>query len=85
MIIFFFSFNSWDEWVSEIRVLKFNDANIQKQAELLEQHSAIAAKNKKGKTKSLECFHSKPQFNLTLIVIVLKLLAQNRKSQIQIR
>lgn len=39
---------SWDEWATESRVLKYNDANVTKQAELLEQHSAIAAKNKKG-------------------------------------
>lgn len=34
---FFFTF-SWDEWVHESRVLKFNDQNVQKQKELQEAH-----------------------------------------------
>lgn len=38
-------FYSWDEWVQENRVLKFNDSNVQKQKELAKQYSA---KNKKG-------------------------------------
>lgn len=29
---------NWDEWVPENRVLKFNDANLQKQKELREQN-----------------------------------------------
>lgn len=38
-------FYSWDEWVQENRVLKFNDSNVQRQKELAKQYSA---KNKKG-------------------------------------
>ncbi|XP_077988844.1 mortality factor 4-like protein 1 [Glandiceps talaboti] len=30
---------NWDEWVPESRVLKFNDANLQKQKELQAQHA----------------------------------------------
>lgn len=37
--------DSWDEWVAESRVLKFNEANVQKQQELQKQHKL---KNKKG-------------------------------------
>ncbi|CAK8672647.1 unnamed protein product [Clavelina lepadiformis] len=29
----------WDEWVAEPRVLKYNDANLQKQKELLQQYN----------------------------------------------
>ncbi|PIK62167.1 putative mortality factor 4-like protein 1-like isoform X2 [Apostichopus japonicus] len=35
---------NWDEWVPEGRVLKFNDANLQKQKELLAAHKAKAKK-----------------------------------------
>lgn len=38
---------SWDEWVPENRVLKYNETNIQKQKDLAKQHASIAAKNKK--------------------------------------
>lgn len=38
---------SWDEWVPENRVLKFNDANIDKQKELRDSHDANKAKKKK--------------------------------------
>lgn len=31
-------FSSWDEWVPEERVLKFSEANLQKQKELIQQH-----------------------------------------------
>ena len=31
---------SWDEWVPESRVLKYNDAALQKQKELLKAHEA---------------------------------------------
>ncbi|KAK9506631.1 hypothetical protein O3M35_008526 [Rhynocoris fuscipes] len=43
---------SWDEWVPETRVLKYNETNIQKQKEL---HKAQKAepKNKKGKKRSV--------------------------------
>ena len=37
----------WDEWVNENRVLKFNDANINKQKELLKRFGA--EKNKRAK------------------------------------
>lgn len=36
----FMFFSSWDEWVPEGRVLKFNDQAIQKQKELLKAHEA---------------------------------------------
>lgn len=35
---------NWDEWVPEGRVLKFNEANLQKQKELLAAHKAKAKK-----------------------------------------
>ena len=38
---------SWDEWVPENRVLKYNDANIEKQKELRDSHDANKAKKKK--------------------------------------
>lgn len=53
-------FFSWDEWVPESRVLKFNEANIQKQRELAKQHATLAAKNKKGLIfiyKNLQLYH----------------------------
>jgi len=37
---------SWDEWVPETRVLKFNEANLQKQKELEKQHSSAVKKGK---------------------------------------
>lgn len=46
---FYFTVNSWDEWVPENRVLKYNDANVQRQKEVSKLHaSAGSAKNKKG-------------------------------------
>lgn len=44
-MLFFLCPCSWDEWVAESRVLKYNDANVQKQKDLSRQH---CAKNKKG-------------------------------------
>lgn len=44
------NFSSWDEWVAEDRVLKYNDANCQRQTELRKQHDALDKKNKKGKS-----------------------------------
>uniref|UniRef100_U5EJY5 Mortality factor 4-like protein 1 n=1 Tax=Corethrella appendiculata TaxID=1370023 RepID=U5EJY5_9DIPT len=41
---------NWDEWVPESRVLKYNDANVQKQMELFKQHNN-SAKNKKANPK----------------------------------
>ena len=43
---------SWDEWVPENRVLKYNEANVQRQKEVSKQHATTAAKNKKGKFQS---------------------------------
>lgn len=43
---------SWDEWVPENRVLKFNDANIEKQKELRDSHDANKAKKKKRALES---------------------------------
>lgn len=44
--------NSWDEWVPESRVLKYNEANVQRQREVQRAHSTqqSAQKNKKGNT-----------------------------------
>ncbi|XP_075227410.1 mortality factor 4-like [Lycorma delicatula] len=42
---------SWDEWVPESRVLKYNDANLQKQRDLYKAQKA-EPKNKKSKKKS---------------------------------
>ena len=39
---------SWDEWVPESRVLKYNEANVQRQKEVQRAHSAQPAKTKKG-------------------------------------
>lgn len=43
-----FSIHSWDEWVPENRVLKYNEANVQRQKEVYKQHSNAAGKNKKS-------------------------------------
>lgn len=51
--ILFSAFFSWDEWVLEDRVLKYNDANIQKQKEVSKQHASTAAKNKKGASANI--------------------------------
>ncbi|XP_030035274.2 LOW QUALITY PROTEIN: mortality factor 4-like protein 1 [Manduca sexta] len=40
---------NWDEWVPESRVLKFNEANVQRQKEVQRAHSAQPAKTKKSK------------------------------------
>lgn len=46
---------SWDEWVPESRVLKYNEANVQKQKELQRAHKANPQKNKKAtKTRKSE-------------------------------
>ncbi|GIY63026.1 mortality factor 4-like protein 1 [Caerostris extrusa] len=42
---------SWDEWVPESRVLKYNDTNMQKQKELEAAHGKVK-KSKAGKTNS---------------------------------
>ncbi|XP_070172047.1 mortality factor 4-like protein 1 [Polyergus mexicanus] len=43
---------NWDEWVPESRVLKYNEANVQRQREVQRAHSTqqSAQKNKKGNT-----------------------------------
>ncbi|GAB6028586.1 Mortality factor 4-like protein 1 [Chamberlinius hualienensis] len=43
---------NWDEWVPESRVLKFNEANLQKQVELEKTHG-YALKNKKTAKSTL--------------------------------
>ncbi|XP_059179378.1 mortality factor 4-like protein 1 isoform X2 [Physella acuta] len=40
---------NWDEWVQESRVVKNNEAGIQKQKELLKNHGAQTKKNKAAK------------------------------------
>lgn len=49
---FIYCKNSWDEWVPESRVLKYNEANVQRQREVQRAHSTqqSAQKNKKGNT-----------------------------------
>lgn len=42
---------NWDEWVPENRVLKYNEANVQRQKEVYKQHSNAAGKNKKSTPK----------------------------------
>uniref|UniRef100_A0A182JR96 Mortality factor 4-like protein 1 n=1 Tax=Anopheles christyi TaxID=43041 RepID=A0A182JR96_9DIPT len=42
---------NWDEWVPESRVLKFNEANRQRQQEVHRLHSPLV-KNKKSSTKA---------------------------------
>lgn len=44
--------NSWDEWVPESRVLKYNEANVQRQKDVQRAHSSQQStqKNKKGNT-----------------------------------
>lgn len=44
--------SSWDEWVPENRVLKYNEANVQRQKEVTKLHSSLAAKNKKANVKA---------------------------------
>lgn len=41
---------NWDEWVPENRVLKFNEANLQKQRELREQNLYVFPKFSKEST-----------------------------------
>ncbi|XP_066993241.1 mortality factor 4-like protein 1 isoform X2 [Anabrus simplex] len=45
---------NWDEWVPESRVLKYNEANVQKQKELQRAHKANPQKNKKSSKRSRE-------------------------------
>jgi len=41
---------SWDEWVPESRVLKYNDENVKRQKEVSRQYGERSKKdNKKGK------------------------------------
>ncbi|XP_053611904.1 mortality factor 4-like protein 1 [Plodia interpunctella] len=42
---------NWDEWVPESRVLKYNEANVQRQKEVQRVHSAQPAKTKKTPAK----------------------------------
>ncbi|XP_067642628.1 nuA4 complex subunit EAF3 homolog [Eurosta solidaginis] len=42
---------NWDEWVPENRVLKYNEANVQRQKEVFKQHSNSAGKNRKSTSK----------------------------------
>lgn len=42
---------NWDEWVPESRVLKYNDANVQKQREVLGSHRSCPKTNAKKNTK----------------------------------
>ncbi|XP_037971939.2 mortality factor 4-like protein 1 [Plutella xylostella] len=42
---------NWDEWVPESRVLKYNEANVQRQKEVQRVHSAQPTKTKKTPAK----------------------------------
>ena len=46
----FFFCDSWDEWVPESRVLKYNELNVQRQKDVQRAHAAqqIAQKGKKS-------------------------------------
>lgn len=48
MNAFFNKSSSWDEWVPENRVLKYNEANVQRQKEVSKVHTSGSAKSKKG-------------------------------------
>ncbi|RWS25459.1 Mortality factor 4-like protein 1 [Leptotrombidium deliense] len=43
---------SWDEWVPEGRVLKYNEANVQKQKELQDAQNSAKSKGKSSKKKA---------------------------------
>ncbi|KAK9872150.1 hypothetical protein WA026_016204 [Henosepilachna vigintioctopunctata] len=45
---------SWDEWVPESRVLKYNEANVSRQKEVQKAHAAQPNKTKKGKKQKTE-------------------------------
>lgn len=45
---------SWDEWVPESRVLKYNEANVAKQKEVQKAHSTQSSKSKKSKSRKSE-------------------------------
>ncbi|KAJ7385131.1 Mortality factor 4-like protein 1 [Desmophyllum pertusum] len=49
---------NWDEWVPENRVLKFNDANLQKQKELREQN--LKSKKSRKRTDKVVGENEKP-------------------------
>ncbi|KPJ03114.1 Mortality factor 4-like protein 1 [Papilio xuthus] len=42
---------NWDEWVPESRVLKYNEANVQRQKEVQRAHSVQPVKSKKSTAK----------------------------------
>lgn len=44
---------SWDEWVPEMRILKYNETNVAKQKELQKSHKSISQKKTKGATPKL--------------------------------
>jgi mortality factor 4-like protein 1 len=62
---------SWDEWVPESRVLKYNEANVAKQKEVQKAHSTQPSKTKKTKknktetTKEIDSRSSTPNNELT--------------------
>ena len=51
--LFQLEYFSWDEWISESRILKYNDTNVQLQKEVALLHKAdkSGAKSKKGTSK----------------------------------
>lgn len=59
----FFSTYSWDEWVPEDRVLKYNEVNVQKQKEVSKQHASTSAKNKKGASTNIGNVFNGSNFN----------------------
>lgn len=42
--------SSWDEWVPESRILKYNDANVARQKDLQKSHKSRLQKKSKGST-----------------------------------
>lgn len=46
----FVYFYSWDEWVPESRILKYNDANVARQKDLQKSHKSRLQKKTKGST-----------------------------------
>ncbi|KAK7496930.1 hypothetical protein BaRGS_00011910 [Batillaria attramentaria] len=53
---------NWDEWVPESRVLKYNDAGLQKQKELMKAHGAV----KKATSPASEPKRKRPRMDATV-------------------
>jgi len=51
----------WDEWVSESRIMKFNEINLQKKKELQDKHRAKDLPQKKESTEPLQQKKQRPE------------------------